>query len=315
MNSKWFGAPHKKGLELHLNLPKSQPIGVVAIVEILGERKAKVSVDIQSLADLDFKLNLESSYTTIDEFYIIGDWNSKKLKKLQLDSYVLDFKAQSKSIKVSVTNAQDVIISGTATYNLKKDQNKAIIEGQGQFQKRGKTVSSSFKLTRQYFALSTDKEVGASYSLNGNIGPTNVVATLKLTNKEFNLKVSTCEEKRQCMNIQAQSTLTIDEKQLDTSEHGILVLMDLREIGYPYELEWKSRSRRQGFKHQYSLDGHISGNNLKYQLNINFLPNGSTIRLTLPKRQILFESTQTLPTDGKLFGHYEESAAFYIDKL
>ncbi|XP_034112124.1 apolipophorins [Drosophila albomicans] len=312
LDSKWFGAPHKKGLELHLNLPKSQPIGVVAIVEILGERKAKVSVDIQSLADLDFKLNLESSYTTIDEFYIIGDWNSKKL---QLDSYVLDIKAQNKSIKVSVKNAQDVIISGTATYNLKKDQNKAIIEGQGQFQKRGKTVSSSFKLTRQYFALSTEKEVGASYSLNGNIGPTNVVATLKLTNKEFNLKVSTCEEKRQCMNIQAQSTLTIDEKQLDTSEHGILVLMDLREIGYPYELEWKSRSRRQGFKHQYSLDGHISGNNLKYQLNINFLPNGSTIRLTLPKRQILFESTQTLPTDGKLFGHYEESAAFYIDKL
>ncbi|KAH8272507.1 hypothetical protein KR044_012208, partial [Drosophila immigrans] len=312
VESKWFGAAHKKGLELHVNLPKGQPIVIVTIIEILGERKSKLNVDIRHLADLDFKLNLESSYTSIDDFYITGDWNSKKL---QLDNYVLDIKAQSKNIKVLVKNAQSILISGTATYNLKKDQNKAIIEAQGHLQKQGKTVLSNFKLTRQNFALSTEQEVGASYSLNGNVGPTNVVATLKLTNKEFNFKISTCEEKRQCMNIQAQSTLTIDEKQLDASEHGILVLMDLREIGYPYELEWKSRSKRQGFKHQYSLDGHISGNNLKYQLNVNIVPTSSTIRLTLPKRQILFESAQKSPTDGKFFGHYEQSAAFYIDKL
>ncbi|KAH8376016.1 hypothetical protein KR093_004804, partial [Drosophila rubida] len=312
LESKWFGAPHKKGLELHINFSEAQPIVIVTTIEILGDRKSKLKIDIQHLADLDFKINLETSYSSIDDFYILGDWNSKKL---QLDNYELDIKAQNKSIKAIVKNARSVLISGTATYNLKKDQNKAIIEGQGQFQKQGKTVSSNFKLTRQDFALSTEQEVGASYSLNGNVGPTNMVATLKFTNKEFNLKISTCEEKRQCMNIQAQSTLIVDEKQLDTSEHGILVLMDLREIGYPYELELKSKNKRQGFKHQYSLDGHISGHNLKYQLNVNFLPTDSTIRLTLPKRQILFESLHKSPTDGKIFGHYEQSAAFYIDKL
>ncbi|KAL7726791.1 hypothetical protein ACLKA6_001504 [Drosophila palustris] len=313
LESKLYSSSHKKGVDVRASLPTGEPVVLVAIIEILGERKAKLTVDIQQLVELDLTLNAEASYTSIDDFYIIGSWNSKKL---QLDSYVLDIKAQSKSIKVHLKNAKGVVLSGNASYNLKKDQNKAIIEGQGQVQTNGKTVTSHFTLTRQYFALSTEQEVGFSYTLNGNVGPKNIVSTLKLTNKEFNTKLSLCEEKKQCMNLQIQSTVVVlDEKHLDHSEHAVLVLVDLREIGYPYELEWKSKSVRQGLKFEYNLDGHISGNNLKYQVNANVLPTGSSVKLTLPKRQILLETVQKLPPGGKIFGHYEQSAAFYIDKL
>ncbi|XP_034485296.1 apolipophorins [Drosophila innubila] len=312
LESKLFASAHKKGLDVRASPATGEPIVIVGIVEILGERKAKLTVDIQQMVEFDLKLNAEASYTSIDDFYILGNWNSKKL---QWDSYVLDVKAQTKSIKVNVKNAKGAILSGTASYSLKRDQNKSIIDGQGQVQYNGKPVSGRFTLTRQHFALSTDQEVGFSYTLNGNVGPKNGVTTLKVTNKEFNLKQSLCEEKKQCMNIQLQSTVTLDEKHLDHSEHAVLVLVDVREVGYPYELELKSKSVRQGFKFEYNLDGHISGNNLKYLVNANVLPTGSTVKLTLPKRQILFETVQKLPLGGKIFGHYEQSAAFYIDKL
>ncbi|EDV90902.1 GH23970 [Drosophila grimshawi] len=313
LDTKLFGSTHKKGFDMRATLPSNQPIVVVAVFEVLGDRKAKLTLDIDNLIDLDFKLNTEASYTNIDDFYVIGNWNSKKL---HLDSYALDVKAHGKNIKVHLKSGQTVVFLGTATYTLKKEQNKAIIEGQGQVQYLGKPHTGSFKLIRQHFDLSTEKEVGFAYTFNGSFGPKNGVSMLKITNKEFNTKLSICEEKKQCSNIQVQSSINIDEQQLDSVQHDVLILVDLRELGYPYELQLKSKNNRQGFKNQYNLDGHIlSGNNLKYQLTANVMPTATTIKLTLPKRQILFETTQRLPTDGKLFGHYEQSAAFYIDKL
>lgn len=312
VETKLFGSTYKKGFELHTTLPDSKPIVLIAIVEVKGERKAKLTLDIDNLFEVDLKLNIEAAYVSIDDFYVLGDWNSKKLN---LNNYVLDVKAQAKSIKVLLKQAQNIIVSGTANYNLKKEQSRAIIEGQGQLQHGGKTHTGNFKLIRQNFELASEKEIGFAYTFNGNFGSKNAVSTLKLTNKEFNTKLSICEEKKQCINIQLQSTITIDEHQLDGEQLGVLALVDLRELGYPYELEWKSKTVRQGIKYQYNLDGRISGNNIKYQLTAKVLPTGSTIQLNLPKREILFEVKQQVPSDGKIFGHYEQTVAFYIDKL
>lgn len=312
VETKLYASSHKKGFDLHATLPDTKPIVLIAIVEVKGERKAKLTLDIDNLSEVDLKLNLEAAYTNIDDFYVLGDWNSKKLN---LNNYSLDVKAQVKSIKVLLKQAQNVIVSGTANYSLKKEQNRAIIEGQGQLQYNGKAHTGNFKLIRQNFELASEKEVGFAYTFNGNFGPKNAVSTLKLTNKEFNTKLSICEEKKQCINIQVQSTIGIEEQQLDGEQLGVLLLVDLRELGYPYELEWKSKTVRQGLKYQYNLDGRVSGNNVKYQLTAKVLPTGSTIQLNLPKREILFEVSQQVPSNGKIFGHYEQSVSFYIDKL
>ncbi|XP_017126038.2 apolipophorins [Drosophila elegans] len=313
LDTKLYRSAHKKGVDIRLDLLKEKPIIITSIAEILGERKGKVILEIQNLAELDLKFSSEASYVNIDDFYIVGSWSSKKLK---LDGYELDARAQGKNIKVQLKNVNGVIFLGTATYALKKEQNKSIIDGQGQVQYQGKSHSGNFKLTRQNFDINTDKEVGFSYTFNGNFGTKNGLSTIKITNKEFNTKFSICEEKKQCTNIQVQSFVSIDEQQLDAVEHSTLILVDLRELGYPYEFELKSQNTRQGFKYQYHLDSFIiTGKNFKYQLTANIQPTSSTIKVTLPQRQILFETKQQTPADGNIFGHYEQSAAFFIDKL
>ncbi|XP_017062686.2 apolipophorins [Drosophila eugracilis] len=313
LNTKLYRSAYKKGVDLRLNLLKETPIIINSIAEILGERKGKVTFEIQNLANLDIKFNSEASFVSIDDSYIVAHWNSNKLK---LDSYELDARTQGKNIKIQLNNVNGVVFLGTATYSLKKEQNKEIIDGQGQIQFHGKLHNGSFKLTRQHFDINTDKEVGFSYTLNGNFGSKNGLSTIKITNQEFNTKFSICEEKRQCTNIQVQSLVTIDDQKLDAVKLSTLILIDLRELGYPYELELKSQSTRHGFKYQYNLDSFINtGNNFKYQLNAIVQPTLSTVKLTLPKRQILFEAVQKIPTDGNIFGHYEQSASFFIDKL
>ncbi|XP_016944042.2 apolipophorins [Drosophila suzukii] len=312
-DTKLYRSTHKKGVDIRLNLLKEKPIIITSIFEILGERKGKVAFEVQNLAELDIKINSEASYVSIDDFYVVGSWSSKKLK---LDGYELEARAQGKNIKIQLKNLDGVIFLGTATYALKKEQNKDIIDGQGQVQYQGKSHSGNFKLTHQHFDVTTDKEVGFSYTFNGNFGTKNGLSTIKITNKEFNTKFSICEEKRQCTNIQVQSLVSIDEQKLDAVEHSTLVLVDLRELGYPYEFELKSQNIRQGFKYQYHLDSFIiTGNNFKYQLTANVQPASITIKLTLPKRQILLETAQKTPAEGNIFGHYEQSASFFIDKL
>uniref|UniRef100_A0A6P4EQ48 LOW QUALITY PROTEIN: apolipophorins-like n=1 Tax=Drosophila rhopaloa TaxID=1041015 RepID=A0A6P4EQ48_DRORH len=313
LDTKLYRSAHKKGVDIRLDLLKEKPIIITSIAEILGERKGKVILDIQNLAELDIKFSSEASYVSIDDFYIVGSWSSKKLK---LDSYELDARAQGKNLKINLKNVNGVVFLGTATYALKKEQNKSIIDGQGQVQYQGKSHSGNFKLITQNFDINTDKEIGFSYTFNGNFGTKNGLSTIKITNKEFNTKFSICEEKKQCTNIQVQSLVSIDEQKLDDVKYSTLILVDLRELGYPYEFELKSQNTRQGFKYQYHLDSFIiTGKNFKYQLTANVQPTSSIIKLTLPKRQIVFETTQQIPADGKIFGHYEQSASFFIDKL
>lgn len=312
LDTKLFQTAHKKGFDIRIDLIRGNPIIITSILELLGEQKGKLTLELQNVADFDFKINSEASYVSIDDFYIVSAWSSKKLL---LDGYELDARAQSKNLKVQLKNSTEIIFLGSATYTLKKEQNKAIIDGQGHVQYKGKSHIGNFKLTRQHFDLIADKEFGFSYTLNGNFGSKNGISTIKITNKEFNTKFSICEEKKQCTNVQLQSIVFIDEQKLETAQYSTLVLFDLRELGYPYEFELKSKNIHQAFKYQYNLDSFISGNNGKYQIAAHIQPTSSIIKITLPKRQLSLETVQKYPTNGLIFGHYEQSAALYINKI
>ncbi|XP_037949955.1 apolipophorins-like [Teleopsis dalmanni] len=313
IDSKWYHSTNKNGFDIQIALPSGKPITLVGLFEILGEKKAKLSVELENVINLDFKANAEAAYKSVDDFYILAQWSSNKLK---LQDYNLNIQAQSKSIALSLKHAQGVVFSGSATYQLKKETNKSIIEGQGQVQYNGKNENVNFKLIRQMYELENDREFGFSYTLNSNFGPLNGVSTIKITNKEYNVKLSVCEEKKQCNNIQLQSLVSVDEKELDSLQHSILILIDLRQLGYPYEFEFQSKTLRKGMKFQYNLDSKIlSNNNYKYQLIASVVPNNSKIQIILPNREILYSSTQQFPANGALFGHYESSNSFYFDKL
>ena len=309
-DSALYRGSHKKGVKVSASLPNGKPISMVAIVELMGRRKTKVIIELSNIIDLDFALNGEASYNAVDDFYIVGQWNSAKL---HLDKYDLDVRTQGKVVSLNLKNAQGVIISGSATCLLKKENNKSVLEGQGQIQFKGTNQNTNFRLTRQVYEMATDKEFGFSYTFNGNFGPKNGVSTLKITNKDFNVKLSVCEEKKQCTNIQvfASNDFTKDE----SSVHSLLILVDLRELGFPYEFELQSKNVREGFKFQYMLDSNIiSNNNLKYNLLANIQPTNAKVQLKIPSREILLEAQQKYPTNGQIFGHFENSLAFFIDK-
>lgn len=309
-DSALYRGSHKKGVKVSASLPNGKPISLVAIVELMGRHKAKVTMELANVVDLDFALNGEASYNAIDDFYIVGQWNSAKL---HLDKYDLDVRTQGKSVSLNLKNAQGIIIAGSATCVLKKENNKIVLEGQGQIQFKGTNQNTNFRLTRQVYEIATDKEFGFSYTFNGNFGPKNGVSTLKITNKDFNVKLSVCEEKKQCTNVQvfASNDFSKDE----SSVHSLLVLVDLRELGFPYEFELQSKNIREGFKFQYMLDSNIiSNNNLKYNLLANIQPTNAKVQLKIPSREILLEAQQKYPINGQIFGHFENSLTFFIDK-
>ncbi|XP_053968224.1 apolipophorins [Anastrepha ludens] len=312
-DSKIYQSQYKKGFDLFVKTPKSGPIVFVGLFEILGDHKSKLSIEIKNVIELDFSYNSESSYKNFDDFFIQANLNSAKLN---LQNYDLDVRSQGKSIVFHLKNAQDVIFAGSATYSHKKEKSKSIIEGQGQAQYKGKLQKTNFRLIHQIYDVNVDKEMGFSYTLDGTFGPKKGVSTLKITNKEVDVKLSICEEKKQCTNVQLQSIVSQNGQEIESPQHSLLIVIDLRELGYPYEFEFQSKTIPQGLKLQYSLESQIvSNNNLKYKFVANILPTNSNIQVTLPHRELLLEVKQLFPGQGKIFGHYENSIIFYFDKM
>jgi len=317
LDSKFYRSTHKKGCDVHLTLPSGEKVVATSILEILGPRKARLTVELDNLLQMDLKGNAEAAYQNEDDFYIQAQWNSNRLK---LNNYEMNVVAKGKGLTFSAKNAEGPIVNGNVGYTLKKEKNKIVIEGQGQLQYKGKSQNANFRLVRQVYEFNADKEVGFSYTLNGNLGPKNGVSTFKITDREFNVKLSMCEEKKQCVNLQAQSIVALNAGEQDSNaelaQHSLLMLADLRELGYPYEFELQSKTTRQGLRMQYSLDSSIiSSNNIKYQLMASVVPHGSLLQLKLPNRELAFETKQRVPEPGQIFGHYEGSAAFYFDRL
>ncbi|XP_011193604.1 apolipophorins isoform X1 [Zeugodacus cucurbitae] len=310
--SKIYQSQYKKGLDIHVSTPSGSSIVIVGIFEILGEHKTKITADVQNVIGLDFTANVESSHHAIDDFFVKANWNSAKLN---LDNYDLNVRSQDKSLIINLKNAKGVIIAGSATYTQKKEKSKSLIECQGQLQYNGKTQKANFRLIHQIYDINVDKEVGFSYALDGTFGPKKGVSTLKITNKGVDAKLSICEDKKQCTNVQLQSILSQNGQEIDSSQNSLLIVIDLRELGYPYEFEFQSKTIRQGLSLQYSLESQIvSNNNLKYKLVADIQPTNSNILLKLPHRELLLEVKQQFPGQGKYFGHYENSIAFYFDK-
>lgn len=310
--SKIYQSQYKKGLDLQVSVPNDSPIVIVGVIEILGEHKTRITVDIQNVIGLDFTSNVESSHQAMDDFFVKAKWNSAKLK---LENYNLDVRSKDMSLIFNLKNTRGEIFAGSATYTQKKEKSKSFIEGQGQLQYHGKTQKANFRLIHKMYDINLDEESGFSYALDGTFGPKKGVSTLKITNKGIDAKLSICEDKKQCTNLQLQSIVSQNGQEIDSSQNSLLIVIDLRELGYPYEFEFQSKTIHQGLKLKYSLESQIvSNNNLKYMLVADIQPTSSNVQLKLPHRELLLEVKQQFPEQGKFFGHYENSLTFFFDK-
>uniref|UniRef100_A0A1A9WQC0 Vitellogenin domain-containing protein n=1 Tax=Glossina brevipalpis TaxID=37001 RepID=A0A1A9WQC0_9MUSC len=310
MDLELFSEKVKKGVDMKITLPNVNPIVVTVIYELLGPRKAILNVDIQNVLHLDFNLNTEASYSSLDDFYVLAKWNSAKL---QLNNYDLTLRAENKALNIELKNSEGTVFKGVISYAVSKENNKYIYEAQGQIEHKGKTENGNFKLIRQAYELAADKEVGFAYTFSGNVGGAHGVSTIKITTKDLNLKLSICEEKKQCINAQLLASNDMPSK--DSTVHSLLILLDLRELGFPYELELQSKITNEAFKFRYILDTKIiSNSNLNYQMLIALQPTSGKVQFKLPTREVLLEMHQQYPQNGQLIGHYENSLSLYMDK-
>lgn len=147
---------------------------------------------------------------------------------------------------------------------------------------------------------------------NGQIGPKNVQAELKLTNKEFHLQHTICESDKPCIHLKVESSLSDLEWKKFT--HNLLASVDLRPLGFAHEFNLKAYTKRDGYNIEHTFDTQIqTADQNKYQLNAYIKPQNAGLVLTIPKRTAAVEAVFSYPK-GELIGVYQATITSYLDK-
>lgn len=146
---------------------------------------------------------------------------------------------------------------------------------------------------------------------NGQIGPKNIQAELKVTNKEFHIRHTICESVKPCINLSVSSSLS----DLDWTHftHNLLVTIDLRKLGFAHEFNLKADTKRDGLAIYHTLDTHIqSADQHKYQYNVYVNPESAGVVLSIPTRTSAIEATYKYPKN--YIGQYQATITSYLDK-
>ncbi|XP_055383893.1 apolipophorins [Condylostylus longicornis] len=252
--------------------------------------------------------------------------------KFNLFDFILKAKNDNNNIYttlIKINFNQEQYNLNTITYNdinkkfgidLKlQTTNKNIIEGRGDIQYYNDKKSISFHLTQQFYNNQNNdhnNEIGFEYKFDGHIDNKNLISTLKLTNKNFIVELTGCEQSKQCTNFRIQSLITINNNDYTNIVHDLQILINLIELGYPYEFDLQSKNIKSGINYKHDIEITIKSNlNKQYKLNINIKPDNNIIDIILPKRHISFETINKIPKNNNIFGKYDNSIIFYIDKL
>lgn len=146
---------------------------------------------------------------------------------------------------------------------------------------------------------------------NGQIGPKNVQAELKLTNREFHVQHTICESDKPCIHLRVTSLLS--ELEWKRFTHNLLVTVDLRPLGFAHEFNLKADTKRDGYDLEHTFDTQIqTADQHKYQFNAYVKPSNAGIVLSIPKRTAAVEATYAYPKD--FVGIYQATITSYLDK-
>lgn len=146
---------------------------------------------------------------------------------------------------------------------------------------------------------------------NGQIGPKNVQAELKATNREFYFQHTICESDKPCIHLKVSSILSdVDWKRFT---HNMLATVDLRPLGFAHEFNLKADTKRDGYLFEHTFDTQIqSADQHKYQFNAYVKPSTAGIVLSIPKRTAAVEAVFVYPKE--YLGVYQATVTSYLDK-
>ncbi|XP_031633758.1 apolipophorins-like [Contarinia nasturtii] len=297
---------------LDVYYPQEKHSQIAVVVSRIADRKHKLSVRLVNINSFQLTSDVELSYQSVENFGLIIDLDSAALKanKLHIDIHSKQ-SGNNKGIEFSATEQNRNIISGTADYSVKQEKGKSTIEGKGNVNWYDKSSALTFQFVRSTFNQAENNETGFSLVFNGQIGPKNVQAELKATNREFHLQQTICESDKPCVHLKVTSILSdVDWKHFT---HNLLVTFNLRSLGFPHEFNLKADTKRDGYFIEHTFDTQIqSADQNKYQFNAFVKPTTAGIVLSIPKRTAAVEATFAYPKD--VIGVYQATITSYLDK-
>lgn len=164
------------------------------------------------------------------------------------------------------------------------------MEGSGTVKLYEENKSANFKYIRNNLSLEKNDERGVEISFDAILGNKAIDSELKITNKQFRILNSYCEEKKQCAHIEVDSKTNVNDVQNYNNELEIAI--DLRKLGLSHEFGLKAVTIRKQFTFDHTVDVHFqSQENSKYQYSVYVHPNKAGASLTTPKRVIALEAT------------------------
>lgn len=303
---------HSPSLKIDLWYPPNHHSEINLAVSRLADRKHKGTVRILNVNGFSLTGDAEVTYQNIENFNLLVDIDSAALKANKLHIEVTTKQnAGAKSVEFRASENAKNIISGHADYTVKEERGKTTIDGKGNVNWYDKAGVANFQFVKNDFDESRDNETGVMLLLNGELGPKHINAEIKVTNKNFHIRHTICENKEPCINFDIDST--ISKSDLNGFKHNLLVAVDLRKLGFAHEFNLKSETVRTGWTVRHNLDMHLKGSDNKiYSYQFYVKPSSTGIILEIPSRTVAIEGVYEYPRD--FIGQYKVSISSWLNK-
>lgn len=303
---------HSPSLIINMYYPQNQHTEISVVVSRLSERKHKGSLRILNLNGFSLTGDAEVNFQNLENFSLLIDVDSAALKANKVHVEVTTKQnAGTKSVEFRATEQSKNIVSGHADYTVKEERGKTTIDGKGSVNWYDKAGVANFQFVKNDFDETHNNETGIMLLLNGELGPKHINAEIKVTNKNFHIRHTICENKEPCINFEINSTIT--KAELSGFKHNLLVAVDLRKLGFAHEFNLKSETTRNGWVLHHNLDMHLKASDNKiYSYQFYVKPSSSGILLEIPSRTAAIEAVYEYPKE--LIGHYKVSISSWLNK-
>ncbi|XP_068902272.1 apolipophorins [Tenebrio molitor] len=303
-------------IDIKVKCPEGKLRHLLAKVTKLSDRQLGAQLKlVNQKTNFLLEGTVDANVETIDDFHVKITANSPNLK---IDKYVIE--AQSKPaktgrrIQVTAKSGNKNILAGSTSYTAREEHGKLMIEGSGSFKVREETKSANFKYIRENLSQSKNGETGVQVSFDAGLGNRAIDAELKVTNKQFRILNSYCEEKKECAHVEIDAKTLADD--IDHYNQEIEIAVDLRKLGLSHEFGLKAVTNRKEYVLDHTVDVHFqSQDNSKYQYSLYLHPKEAGVSLTTPKRIVSLEASingpPTLLKDG---GRVTGEVVLYMDK-
>lgn len=246
---------------------------------------------IYASADFTFDSSIDANLEDIENFAVKLTIDSPKLKlnKIIAEAHNKGTVKGARRIQFNAKSNNKNLISGSTSYKAHEENNKFYVEGSGTVKLYEESKSANFKYIRNNLSLEKNGEKGIEIRFEAILGNKALDSELKITNKQFRILNSYCEEKEQCAHIEVDSKTTVNDLQNYNNE--LEVAIDLRKLGLSHEFGLKAVTVRKQFTFDHTVDVHFqSEQNSKYQYSVYVHPKKAGVLLTTPKRVIALEA-------------------------